>query len=205
MRSAFDRPGCRAEVCAGIFTVDAELDRVTGDDRVRIVEKPALGYAELFANEVDPRHFFRDGVFDLKTGVDLEERDGAVGSDQEFAGSRTDVTDLFENVLRCRIEQLALLVREERRWRLFNEFLVTTLQRAVTGRHDYNVALVVGQTLGLDVTRFVEVLLDETLTATESGDCLACRGLKLFGDFLARARNLETATTATERRLDGDG
>ena len=82
---------------------------------------------------------------------------------------------------------------------------MTTLQRAVARRHDHNVSLVVGQTLGLDVSGFVEVLLDEAFTSTECGDGFARRGLELFGDFFSSVCDLEAASTATERRLDSDG
>jgi hypothetical protein len=45
--------------------------------------------------------------------------------------------------------------------------LVPALQRAVTRRHDDDVALVVGEALGFDVPRLVEVFFDETFASTE--------------------------------------
>ncbi len=59
--------------------------------RVAIVERAALGETELLADEVDTRDLFGDGVLDLQARVDLEERDRAVGADEELAGSRADV------------------------------------------------------------------------------------------------------------------
>jgi hypothetical protein len=73
---------------------------------------------------------------------------------------------------------------EERRGRLLDELLVAPLQRAVAGRHDDHVAVLVGQTLGLDVARVVEEALDEALAASEGGDRLANRGLEELGDLL---------------------
>ena len=72
---------------------------MAGDLGVRIVDESALGDSELLTNEVEARDFFRDGVFYLQAGVDLEERDGAVRANQELAGSRPDVPDLFQDVL----------------------------------------------------------------------------------------------------------
>ena len=175
------------------------------DDRVRVVDEPALGDTKLFAHQVEAADFFGHGVFDLEASIDLEECNGAIGANQKLTRASSDISDLFEDVLRRRIQQVALCVGEERRGGFLDKFLVTTLQRAVTGRHDNNVALVVSKALGFDVSGFVEVLLDETFTATERGDGLARRGLELFRDFLAGACDLEPTATTTERCLDGDG
>ena len=56
--------------------------------------------------------------------------------------------------------------------------------------------------LRLDVTRLVEILLDEALAATERRDGLARRRLEELGNLVARPRHLEAATAAAERRLD---
>ena len=82
---------------------------------------------------------------------------------------------------------------------------MAALQRAVAGRDDDDVAVLVGEALGLDVARVVEVALDEALAATERGDGLADGGVVQLGDLLEGARDLEAATAAAERRLDGDG
>ena len=63
----------------------------------------------------------------------------------------------------------------------------------------------VGEALGLDVARLVEVLLDEALAAAERGDRLAGRRLEQLGDLLAGAGDLEAAAAAAERGLDRDG
>ena len=64
--------------------------------------------------------------------------------------------------------------------------------------------MLVGQHLGLDVAGVVEVALDEALAAAERGDGLADGGVEQLGDLLERARDLEAAAAAAERRLDGD-
>ena len=51
---------------------------MAGDLWVGVVENAALGEAELLANEVEAGDLFRDRVLDLESGVDLEERDGAI-------------------------------------------------------------------------------------------------------------------------------
>jgi hypothetical protein len=107
--------------------------------RVVVVEQAALGEAELLAHEVDAGDLFGDGVLDLEARVHLEERDRAVGADEELARSRADVADLLEDGLGCRVEDLVLLVGEEGRGRLLDELLMAALQRAVARRDDDDV------------------------------------------------------------------
>src|SRR3546814_2374605 len=105
--------------------------------------------------------------------VHLEEGDGAIGADEELARAGADVPDLAQDRLGRGVEDLVLLGREEGRGRLFDELLVSTLQRAVArGDHD-DVAGSIRQALRLDVPRAVEVLLDEALPAPERRDRLA--------------------------------
>jgi hypothetical protein len=63
----------------------------------------------------------------------------------------------------------------------------------------------VGQALGLDVTRPVQVPLGEALAAAERRHRFADRGLVLWADLVERACDLQPAPTAAERGLDGDG
>ena len=162
------------------------------------------GDAELFTDEVDARDLFRDGVLDLQAGVDLEERDRAIRTDQELAGSRADVADLAQDRLRRFVERAGLLRREEGCRCFFDELLVAALQRAVAGRHDDDVARGIREALGLDVARLVEILLDEALAAAEGADGLAGRGLEDFGDLFELAGDLQAASAAAVRGLDGN-
>ena len=132
--------GSWAEVGAGVFTVDAELDGVPGDDGVGVIQHAALGDSELFANQVNARDFLGDGVLHLEPRVDFEERDGPIRTDEELAGSRSHVPDLFEDVLGCAVEQVPLLVGDERCGGLFDKFLVAALKRAVSRRDDDDIS-----------------------------------------------------------------
>ena len=125
-------------------------------------------------------------MLDLEAGVDLEEGDRAVLADQELAGAGADVPGLAQDRLGGLVEPGDLVVGEERRGRLLDELLVPALQRAVAGGDHDDVAVLVGQALGLDVARLVEELLDEALAAAERRDGLAHRGLVGVGDLLER-------------------
>ncbi|GMA22336.1 hypothetical protein GCM10025864_00950 [Luteimicrobium album] len=65
--------------------------------------------------------------------------------------------------------------------------------------------MLVGEALGLDVPRTVEVALDEALAATERCGGLADRGVVQLVDLVLGAGDLEAAPAAAERGLDGDG
>ncbi len=143
-------------------------------------------------------------MLDLQAGVHLEERDRAVRADEELARAGADVAHLAQDRLRRLVQARLLLGRQVRRRGLLDELLVPTLQRAVARGDDDDVAVLVGQALGLDVARLVEVLLDEALTATERGDGLARRRFELRGDLVARACDLQATAAAAEGRLDGD-
>ncbi len=103
------------------------------------------------------------------------------------------------------MDLLALRVGQERRGRLLDEFLEAALQRAVAGARNDDVAVLVGDHLGLDVARLVQVALDEALAAAERGDGLAGGRVEQLGDLLERAGDLHAAAAAAERRLDGHG
>ena len=200
-----DRAGRRQEAAAGVLAVDAELDGVRVRLGVGVVERLAVGDAELLAHEVDAGDLLGDRVLDLEAGVDLEEADVAVRADEELAGAGADVAGRAQDRL-GRADQLGvLLLGDERGGGLLDELLVAALQRAVAGRDDDDVAVLVGQALGLDVARLVEEALDEALAAPERRDGLAHRGLEQVGDLLDGAGDLQAAAAAAVGRLDGDG
>ena len=114
-----------------------------------------------------------------------------------------DVAGLGQDRLGRAEELRVLLLAEERRRRLLDELLVAALERAVARGDDDDVAVLVGQALGLDVARLVEEPLDEALAATERGDRLAHRGLEQVRDLLDGARHLEAAAATAVGRLDG--
>src|SRR5262249_9575102 len=99
---------------------------------------------------------------------------------------------------------LALRVGQKWRGRLLDQLLEAALQRAVAGAGDDDVAVLVGDHLGLDVTRLVQVALDEALAAAERRDGLAGGPGDPLGDLLDAAGHLHAAAAAAERRLDRD-
>jgi hypothetical protein len=177
---------------------------VAADLGVVVPELLAGGDPEHLADQVETGDLLRDAVLDLQAGVDLEERDGAVLTHQELAGAGTDVPRLEQDRLRRVVKALHLVGGEERRGRLLDQLLVASLERAVAGGDDHDVAVGVGQALGLDVPWAVEELLHEALAAAERRDRLAHGRVVGLGDLGHLPRDLEAAAAAAESRLDRD-
>src|SRR6185437_3767335 len=97
-----------------------------------------------------------------------------------------------------------LLAGQERSRCLLDQLLVAALQRAVPGRHDDDGAVSVGEALGLDMTRLVQIALDKALTATESRHSLPDRRFVQLGDLVHLAGYLKPAPAAAEGGLDRD-
>ncbi len=80
-----------------IFGVDATLDRVQPRGRMRDVWRERLtgGDPNLFLHQITTVNFFRDGVFDLDTGVHLDEIEMSILIDEKFNRAGILVADGF--------------------------------------------------------------------------------------------------------------
>ena len=124
-------------------------------------QRQALRDTNLLAHEVDSRDFFGYGVLDLQTRVDLEEPDVTVGLEQELDCTHAYVVNVLEQRARRVHERLMRALGQEWRGSLFDQLLVATLHRAVTGRDDVEVTQRVTCGLCLDVTGDLDKTLDE--------------------------------------------
>src|SRR5262249_49272619 len=115
-----------------------------------------------------------------------------------------DVAGLAQDRLGGLAQRTFLPAGQERRGRLLDELLVAALNRAVPRGDDDDVALLVGQTLGLDVPGPVQVALDEALAPPGRRDRPADGGLERGLDLVAGSRDLQAAAAAAVGRLDRD-
>src|SRR5258705_12703150 len=99
-------------------------------------------------------------MFDLQPRVQLDEVETAVRAEQELEGAGVAVADRTARTLGCGLHRFARLRRERRRRRLFDQLLVTALDRALALAERQNVAVVVADHLDLDMPRRNERLLD---------------------------------------------
>ena len=118
---------------------------------------------DLVAHEVDPGHFFRDGMFHLDSLVDLEEIVIAAVIDDELHRAGVGIMGGFSDAhgrLADFIAQFAELVVQQRRGGFFDQFLVAPLHRAVALAQMDDATLIVAQDLNLDMVRILDVFFD---------------------------------------------
>ena len=123
-------------------------------------------------NKVDTCDDFGDWVFHLQASVHLKEEELAILED-ELNSSGVVVTNglccLYSSFTHCFFDT----VWQTRCWCFFNQFLVTTLSRAVTSRDPHNVAVLVAYKLYFNVTWPREVTLNINFIATKETLCFA--------------------------------
>jgi hypothetical protein len=121
--------GCGQEAAAGVLAVDPELDRMSARRRVfRQIQLLAVGDAELLAHQVDARGLLGHRMLHLQAGIDLEEGDQAVLSDQVFHGAGAVVAGLLADPFGRLVNLRALCIGQERRRRLLDQLLEPALQ-----------------------------------------------------------------------------
>src|SRR5690606_2847740 len=120
-------PGRREEVLKRILSVDPELDRMAVGADLPEVELLTGGDSDLPLHQVEAGHHLGDGVLDLQAGVHLEEVEAAALVDEELDGPGVDVATGPPRRQRGFLELLALVLREARCRRLFDELLMAPL------------------------------------------------------------------------------
>jgi hypothetical protein len=143
-----------------------------------------------------------DGVLDLNTRVDLDEVVTTLIIDQEFGGTGVAVAHALGKLDRIREDSLAKLFREMGSWCDLDDFLVTTLDRAVTLEKVDGIAFAVGEDLDFNVTRALDEALNEDSAVTESGLGFANGHVELVLELALFADNTHTTTSTTHSRLD---
>ena len=152
--------GAGGQVGGRVFAGDAQFEAVAAQFG-GAGELATGGDIELFAHQVEAADLFGDGVLHLQARVDFQEVHLAVRGHHEFAGAQAHVADRGEQAAGVFLQRADDFLGQEGRGRLFHEFLVAALQRAVTGGVHGEVAVRVAPGLGLDVACLVHELLDE--------------------------------------------
>ena len=181
---ALDPPRHRQEVAGRILGVDADLDCVSPSLRAAGRRQAfPCGDLQLLADDVDAGYELAHGVLDLEPRVQLDEVEGAVGTEQELERPRVAVVDRAGGALGRVLQLPPSLVVERGRRRLLDQLLVPALDRAFALAEREHAALPVGEDLDLDVPG-----RDDRLLEIESR--LAESSLRLGGGRLERAFEL---------------
>ena len=175
---ADDPTGSRCEVAVGVFGVQARLDGVPDLGGFAALELAAGGDVELGLDEVDVGDCLGDGVLDLQTGVDLEERERLVARVvEELHRARADVADREREPFGRRLELVGLLRGQQRRGGLLDDLLVATLDRAVADAEGPRRPVAVGDQLHLDVAGAGDQALEEDRAVAEGAQRLVAGAL----------------------------
>ena len=208
MRERADR---RQEAALGIFRVDARLDRVAAERYLVLLlrQRLARGNAKLPFDEVLARDHFGDRVLDLQPRVHLHEIERAVarerigGDELDRAGAH--VADRLCARDRGTSHRAAMLRSHERRRRLLQHFLVSSLHRAIALEQVDRVAVRIGEHLDLDVARRRQVFLDQHAVVAEAGFRFALGGSERRGEIGGPLDDLHSLAAAAGGRLDQHG
>ena len=207
-----DPAGSGREVAVGVLGVEAGLDGVSGLVRLLAVEAAAAGHVDLRLDQVDVGGHLGDGVLDLESGVDLEERERPVARVvEELDGAGTDVPDGDGEPLGRRLDLVVLLPAQQRGGGLLDDLLVAALDRAVADADRPGGAVAVGDHLHLDVTGAGHQSLEEHGAVAERAQGLVAGALVGVLEVGRGVHPADAATTATsgglehERVADGVG
>ena len=157
------------EALVGILGIDPRLQRMAADRKLFLGQRQRLagGHAQLPFDQIYAGDHFGHGMLDLQSGVHLHEVKGSVAIDDELDRASTDITDRSGGRNRCLTHRGAPLRGHARRRRLFEHFLVTALDRAVAFEQMHNVALHVAKDLEFDMTRTLQIFLDQHMLIAE--------------------------------------
>ena len=163
----------------------------------------AVGDADLRLHEVDVGHGLGHRVFHLDARIHFDEIELAgLGVLQEFHGAGVAVFDRAADLQRVAAEFVALRVREERRRRALDHFLVAPLHRAVALEQVHEIAVRVAEDLHFDVPRLAHQLLEIDLVVAEARLGFAARDGQQLRQLRIAFDDAHAAATAAPARLE---
>ena len=193
-----------AEAIARVLGVDAGFDAVACERHLGLAEAEwctARG-AELQFHEIESGDRLGDRMLDLQAGVHLQEEELAcAGIDDELDGPGVVVGDVAGEGHGCFVQAITDGLGQVRCRRLFQQFLVAALRRAIARAEVNDVAMLIADHLHLDMTRTFDVPLDDDPIITERALCLgACRCQRSI-ELVRGAHDADALATAPSRRL----
>ena len=159
---------------------------------------------DLRLHQINASHFFRHRVLDLDARIHLEEVVATLGVNHEFDGACVAVIDVLCE-LDCVVKQ-ALTKHRVEVWRRseFDNLLVATLHGAITLAQVNDVTIVVAEDLYLNVTRRLNVALQEHTTVAKSRRRFARRALESIFEVIELSDDAHAASTTTHGSLEHD-
>ena len=145
--------GSGQKAIRGVFGIEARLDGMPCVRDLFLGQRqwPPFRDLDLPAHEVETCHQLCDGMLDLKAGVDFEEVELAVRTEDELNCASVGVVEQPPDGERCLRHALTQRRGEAWRGRLLDDLLVAALNRALTLAEMNQRAVLVAENLELDV------------------------------------------------------
>ena len=141
----------------------------------------------------------------LQAGIHLQKVKGFIFSDDKLDRASRLVIDSARQGNGLLTHGFAGGWINKRRWRLFNHFLVTALDRAVTLPEIDDIAVGITEYLNLNVPRTLNKLLNKHPVVTKAIQGFGTAGCKTFKRLLIIVRNPQALATAASRCFDHHG
>jgi len=189
-----------------VFRIDPAFDRVAAQLDVLLLDADrfASGDAQLFSDQVNARDHFGDGMFDLDAGVHFHEIKAAAAIQQKLDSARTLVIDAACRCHSCFAHASPQFGIESRTWCFLQQFLVTSLNRAVPFTQMNNIAMAISQHLHFHVTRAIDEFLHVQPWVAECGFGLSLGCLEQCVELISALDETHAPATATGCGLDHD-
>lgn len=157
---------------------------------------------DLRLDDIDAGHLFGNRVLDLNARVDLDEIEfAAIGVHQELDGTSADIVGGMGDLQTIIRKLLTLSVVEIRRWCPLHDFLVASLDRAVTLEKMNRIALAITQYLHFDMARAFNELFEINFILAECSLGLALGFRHFASEISLGADGAHTATATAPARL----
>ena len=158
-----------------------------------------LGFNNIYAcNELGHR------VFNLDAGVHFNEIKLAVFI-QKLKGTRTPVAHFFAGRHTTLADAFNEFTGNARRWRFFNDFLMTPLHGAITLTQINGVFVVVGQNLNFNVPWVLQKLFHVYRRVAKGSACFGLGGLHRMDEGSFVVHHTHASPAATTGGFDNDG
>ena len=195
----FDFAWIGHEIMLGILGINPAFDGMTGLRDVTLSPRQiaTCRHFDLGFHQVDSNHPFRDRVLDLESRIHFEKIEVFLLVQKKFEGPGAHVTHRSGSLDRDAPDTPPGPIVHSGRGRFFDDFLMTSLDRAFTVIEMNHPAVFVRQDLNLHVPRFLNVLFYIEPRVAEGRGCLRSHRAVSRRNFSGRANQPQPlATTA---------
>ena len=199
----FENARGRREIVIRILRIEADLDCVAETARGIAFETLAPRNVDLEFHNIDTRGAFGDGMLNLQPGIHFHEKElPGLRCVEKFHRAGVGVAGTLAEANRGFAQILILLGRKRRGRRLFEDFLMPALNRAIAYADCPRGSEVVGDDLDLDVAGSLDQSLHKDGGVPECLEGLGAGALKRLRQLAGGMNETNPVATAARSRFD---